>query len=341
MSAGRRGALAAAGLAVAALGACGGERDRSPATTAAPARAIAPVPAPARRAAVAVVRPRRGASVRPGLVNVTGTADPQQTIRVDAGCSGPACQATVFTGLRGRWRARVRLAAPARSRRLTLRAGYATGARRAARVRFRLAAGRPAPRRPRAPAPRARPAPVPAAAASSSAPPRLVLVGDSLAVGVRGLLPAQLPGWRVEVHGRVGRALGDGLRVLSGLDLPAGAGDGPLVLAASLFTNEEPTHLAALATAVRDTIARAGPRGCAIWATVTRPPQHGVGYAAANRLLEQLAVRSASDGRLVVVPWAEQVAARPGVLRRDRVHPTTAGYALLARLYAQAAQSCL
>jgi hypothetical protein len=326
-----------AALVGALAGGCGHDGASSPPPAAQAARPRpAQTPAPARPAVVAIATPGPGATVPSGEVTVAGTADPQQTVRVDGGCPAPACRTTVFTGLEGRWRARVRLAAAGRSRRATLRAHYAARAGAAARVRVHLA---PAPAvRPRpAPRPRRAPTPAPAAAASASAPPRLVLVGDSLAVGVRELLPAQLPGWRVAVDAGVGRGLADGLRALAAED----AGGGRLVIAASLFTNEEPTRLDALAAAVQDTLARAGPDGCAVWATVSRPPQHGVGYGPANRLLEQLAARPASSGRLVLVPWAEQVAARPRLLRGDHVHATPAGYALLARLYAQAARSCL
>jgi hypothetical protein len=91
---------------------------------------------------------------------------------------------------------------------------------------------------------------------------------------------------------------------------------------------------------VRYPVARAVPRGCAVWATVARPPLAGVGYGAANRLLEQLATRGATAGRLVVIPWAQTVGRRPSLLRPDHVHPTAAGAALLAQLYAQAAQTC-
>ena len=80
-----------------------------------------------------------------------------------------------------------------------------------------------------------------------------------------------------------------------------------------------------------------GPRGCAIWATIARPPVNGVTYTAANRLLERIAT---DDPRLVIVPWAEQVAANPGLLGGDGVHATPAGYELRARLYAEAAQRC-
>jgi hypothetical protein len=172
-------------------------------------------------------------------------------------------------------------------------------------------------------------------APSSTAGGTLVLVGDSLAVGVRSLLPAALPDWKVQVLARTGRSLAEGMGVVSGLDLSRGS-PRP-VLAISLFTNDDPSHTSALEAAVRKSLATVGPRGCALWATIVRPPFNGTTYRAANALLARLA---AEDARLRIVPWAEQVAANPTLMGADGVHPTPAGYQLRAQLYAQAAQSC-
>jgi len=162
----------------------------------------------------------------------------------------------------------------------------------------------------------------------------LVLIGDSLAVGVRSLLPGLLPGWQVSVDGRVSRPLAEGLSILRSASIPS---DGSTVLAISLFTNDDPSHTAQLRTAVQQTLDRVGSNGCVVWATIARPPVNGVSYDAANSLLRRMAQ---SDSRLRIVPWAEQTAARPSLLGPDGVHPTPAGYQLRARLYAQAAQSC-
>ena len=90
----------------------------------------------------------------------------------------------------------------------------------------------------------------------------------------------------------------------------------------SLFTNDDPTHTDALEAAVRRTLALVGSRGCVIWATIARPPVNGVSYRAANTLLERLA---ASNPALVIVPWAEQVAANPALRRRRRRAPDARG----------------
>jgi hypothetical protein len=107
------------------------------------------------------------------------------------------------------------------------------------------------------------------------------------------------------------------------------------VSAFSLFTNDGPTNTSALEAAVRESASG----GCAVWATIVRPPQGGTSYKAANQVLERLAQEL--PGRVVVVPWAATVAANPGLVGSDGVHATTQGYQQRAQLYAQAIQSCL
>jgi hypothetical protein len=349
--------------AVAATG-CGGGKPRSTGTTAAGERPTLPVRIRAPRPDAVLTATRRAGS-RPVLaLDVAGSADSAQTIHVDARCPERACSTFVYSDGAGEWRARLRLPVTASRRRLTITAGYPTTEREAARVRITVRVPRPraaqrrssargrARRRSLAPTGTTPAATLPtqpqgpSASAPVSPPARtqttpgaggggrgaLVLVGDSLAVGVRGLLPSLLPGWRVSVDGRIGRPLAEGLRVLEATPVPSGG-----VLGISLFTNDDPTHTSQLQAAIRETLARAGPRGCVIWATIVRPPVNGVSYQAANAVMERAA---AADSRLRVVPWAAQVAARPSLIGADGVHPTPAGYRLRAELYAGAAQSC-
>ena len=112
------------------------------------------------------------------------------------------------------------------------------------------------------------------------------------------------------------------------------------MLAFSLFTNDSPANVGALEAAVRRSAQLAGARGCVVWATISRPPQRGVSYAAANRRLEQLASDPGLAGRLLVVPWARYVSDNPGVLGTDRIHAGSSGYRARAQMYANAARSC-
>ena len=172
--------------------------------------------------------------------------------------------------------------------------------------------------------------------AAGNPPQDMIVVGDSLAVGMASDLRTALDGWRMWVDARVGRPLAEGMGVLDAAPIPSSGA----VVAVSLFTNDGPGNLTALEAAVRHSVALAGPHGCALWATIQRPPLAGVSYAAANALLERLAGDPSLSGRLVVVPWAREVAAHPELLAGDHVHGTAAGYAERARLYAQAARSC-
>ena len=92
----------------------------------------------------------------------------------------------------------------------------------------------------------------------------MLVIGDSLAVGMADALRAALPGWRVRIEAKHGRSLAEGMRIL------AEQVDAPAILAFSLFTNDGPTATGALEAAVRATAGRRG--GCAVWATIVRPP---------------------------------------------------------------------
>jgi hypothetical protein len=354
----RRGAIIG-GCVVAALaiGACGNQAA-TPTSPAKTPSVVGPSQAPVRILSPQrgfTVRARRGSASLSASVTVAGEAEALQTVRVDAHCPARPCTRIIYTGGQGRWTAHLRLVLPRRTRRWTVTADYAVapGATTAARVDVAIHAvkARARPRRSSS-QPKTSPgtttevqpsgsqpspsSPAPSSRAPSGRKRSLVLVGDSLAVGVRTLLPAALPGWNVEVLGRVGRPLAEGMGVIDGLQLSAQSASTRPILAVSLFTNDDPTHTAALQAAVRQTLQLVGERGCAIWATIARPPVNGVSYQAANAVLSRLA----DDPRLIIVPWAERATATPSLLAADGVHPTPAGYDLRARLYAQAAQAC-
>jgi hypothetical protein len=348
---------ACATAAVLAFAACGGDGAK-------PTPKPAAEPAPS-AGAVEIVEPDEGTTVRgrpvradtmSAPVTLSGHADALQVVRVDGRCAEASCTKFAYTGAEGRWTAKLQLVVPRRTHRWTVTADYAVSPAAATSATLtlsvRAAKGRAPPRARREAEPDADAGTTqtqpPAATPTTPATPApttstpstgtggtLVLVGDSLAVGVRDLLPAALPGWKVQVLARTGRPLAEGIGVVSGLDL-SGSSPRP-VLAISLFTNDDPGHTSALEAAVRKTLSTVGANGCVIWATIVRPPVNGTSYRAANALLTRLA---AEDPRLRVVPWAEQVAANPKLVGSDGVHATPAGYQLRAQLYAQAAQSC-
>jgi hypothetical protein len=162
---------------------------------------------------------------------------------------------------------------------------------------------------------------------------RLVLVGDSLAEGIAPLMRALLPGWTLQIDAKVSRPLATGMQIIAGIDFST-----PTVLAVSLFTNDDPRNVSGLEAAVATSVQRVGSKGCAIWATIVRPPVNGVSYRAANARL--VGLQGSFAGHLRIVPWAEQVAQHPEWIAGDGVHGTPAGYRARAQMYAQAALAC-
>jgi hypothetical protein len=270
---------------------------------------------------------------------VRGRARPGSAIFLSAGCRPRRCQAQASAGADGGWSATMTLSVPRAARFVTIDAnaqrdvvadGSAVAtvelvepARPPARAGTRRAprsASGDAASRTRAPARR-------------TLPRDVLVIGDSLALGMAEPLEAALPGWRVRTDGRIGRGLAEGMRVLGEQTSP------PAILAFSLFTNDDPGNTRALEAAVRSTATRPG--SCVVWSTVVRPPLRGVSYEGANTLLRGLANDPELALGLQVVDWAAEVAQSPSlVASSDGVHATPAGYRARALLYAAAIQSC-
>ena len=94
--------------------------------------------------------------------------------------------------------------------------------------------------------------------------------GDSLAVGTRPYIPAELRGWRVTQSAAVSRHAFEAAGVLRayGRSLPR-------VIHVSLGTNDDPRQVSAFRAAIRDVMAVAGPRRCVVWTNIVRPPVAG------------------------------------------------------------------
>ena len=328
--------------------ACGGDDEEAPARTTTVAET--------EPGAISIAKPEQDdrikASAGDGRLSarpeVSGTADAGSEVVVTGGCNVEGCVVQTEAGTDGHWTARVRVDAPQDAPEARLTAyyrGLVVGPED--RVELRLAApatkrassdggggggGGGGSDRPPVPPDSLDPQPIPAPSGGGGGSGTLVLIGDSLAEGIEPLLPAQLPGWRVTADALTSRPLATGMAILDQTRVPPGA-----VIAMSLFTNDDPANTGALEEAVRTTVRRAGARGCAVWATIARPPFEGRSYASANALLRRL---DAQYGRrLVLVPWAE-LASRNGWLAGDGVHATPEGYRERARLYAEAARSC-
>ena len=285
------------------------------------------------------------------MADVAGRGNAGDLVQVSTGCDDPRCAAGTQVDAAGHWTVRVLLKATKTYPRVRVvaqsgaqvaislaRLGLPeakTASRKHSRTRTarRAASGTttPATTSPAATSASA----APASSSSSSAnltPSRMVLVGDSLAVGIQSPLTNALRGWSLTTNGRVSRPLAEGMGIVRGMS------ERPPVLAISLFTNDSPGAVDTLRSAVRETITRQAGHGCVVWATIVRPAVGGVTYARANQALAELSAENPAVMKLV--PWAQQVEAHPEWLASDGVHATPAGYSARAQMYAEAARSC-
>lgn len=331
-------------LAAAATAGCGSSasQEQSGTTTAAAsARTAITIQAPADGARLKARQTSSGALRE--RARVRGRAAPGSVVFLSAGCRPQRCSAQATAGEDGRWaltltlrtaRAAAFVTLDANAQRDVVAAGSAV-----ATVEL---VGPPRPRAQQRPARRAGTpgssgssggnSAAPAAPSRPALPRDVLVIGDSLALGIEQPLQAALPGWRVRVDGRIGRPLAEGMSILGRQSSP------PAILAFPLFTNDDPRNTRALEAAVRATAGR--PRGCVVWSTVVRPPLNGVTYDAANALLRGLGNDPELARGLQLVDWAAEVAQSPSLLAGDGVHATPAGYGVLAQLFAAAIQSC-
>jgi hypothetical protein len=337
---------------------CGGGNEPEVTAQETPAAELAPPQ---------ITAPENGSSVDAGggsgnqltaKVKVTGTAAPSTRMVASSGCAEDGCTVRKATGIDGTFEAEVVVIADSEEPRGTIVLGYDNNAsletdrvivtiirdasddlptsapKKNKKAKGRKPSRTPRPQRtatapPSATSPPSSSQPAPTAVPQTSTSARnLIVIGDSLAVGIKPYLPSLLPGWSVSVDARIGRPLAEGMSRLSATSAPSAQ----TVYAFSLGTNDDPSAVSALAGAVQ----RSTSRGCVVWATIARPPYNGVSYAAMNSRLKSLA----SSGRVMIVPWAEQAAAHPEWMAGDGVHATPAGYRQRAQMYANAVKQC-
>ena len=167
---------------------------------------------------------------------------------------------------------------------------------------------------------------LPASAAAS-----VVYVGDSLGVGTGPYLEDELEGVAINNDSDIGRPSGVGVAILQSLIAPDDE-----VVVFDLGTNDDPGDPDALAEDLAAARSIAGGR-CMVVATLNRPPLNGVPVDGLNRAVTSFA---RADGNVSLIDWHGRAESDPSLLIDDGVHPSPEGYALRAKLFAEAITSC-
>jgi hypothetical protein len=326
--------IAAAAVAVMADGAAGRARDGVAGLPAAPIRIDAP------RSGALIAAQRVGRRRLTASVDLSGTAQAGSQLWLEGSCGRVDCEALTYANGEGRWHMRMQLTTARGRHAVAMRISYWPAPPAGAPVAARLILRSSVPLAPPTPSPGAPPSPAIGGGMPADTRPELLMIGDSLAIGTAQPLVLDLPGWDVKFDARIGRPLSEGMEILTTRTAPPEPTARRRILAFSLYTNDPPADVTQLDAAVRASVAQLGAHGCAIWATISRPAAHKITYRAANARLLELAQDPLLAGRLLVVPWAEEVARHHGWKAPDHVHATAAGYLARARMYAEAATAC-
>jgi hypothetical protein len=160
--------------------------------------------------------------------------------------------------------------------------------------------------------------------AEASLSRRLLVNGDSLAVGTQPYIPRELRHWRVTQSASISRHAPEGAAVMRayGRSLPR-------VIHVSLGTNDDPRALSSFRASVRAVMDAAGPRRCVVWANVV--------YAGYNHVLAE---ESKGRQNLRVVNWVRMVRENPHWLAGDGVHVSAEGYQARAHAIARSVRRC-
>jgi hypothetical protein len=157
---------------------------------------------------------------------------------------------------------------------------------------------------------------VPAARAVAQVPSPVLVVGDSLAVGIEPYLGAMLGPSTLVWDARSGRTTPQGLvRLRARLREVT-----PQTVVISLGTNDGQDQRR-FATRVDRALLAIPATACVVWLDINRPPRKGR-YHALNRVLEEAAAR---DPRMVLVHW-DRAVLKGRVALPDGLHPDAAGF---------------
>ena len=155
---------------------------------------------------------------------------------------------------------------------------------------------------------------------------QVLIVGDSLAVGMRPFLSEMITDRHLTFDVRNGWTTPQGMEALRS-DLQQYA---PQTVVINLGTNDGSDPLI-FASRIRRILRAVPARSCIVWPSIRRPPRKGA-YKELNRVLRDAARH---DPRLTVIAW-DRMVAKGTVSMRDGIHPTTEGYRFRAWVTAAA-----
>lgn len=157
---------------------------------------------------------------------------------------------------------------------------------------------------------------VPAARARAQVPSPVLVVGDSLAVGMEPYLGTMLAPSTLVWDARSGRTTPQGLvRLRARLREVA-----PQTVVVSLGTNDSPDPRR-FASRVQRALQAIPATACVVWLDINRPARKGR-YHALNHVLDEAAAR---DPRMVLVHW-DRAVLKGRVALPDGLHPDAAGF---------------
>jgi lysophospholipase L1-like esterase len=154
------------------------------------------------------------------------------------------------------------------------------------------------------------------AAQAAPVPSPILVVGDSLAVGMEPFLGAMIAPSTVVWDARSGRTTAQGLVKLRARLREVT----PQTVVISLGTNDGPDQRR-FASRVERALQAIPATACVVWLDINRPPRKGR-YHALNRVLEAAAAR---DPRMVLVHW-DRAVLKGRVALPDGLHPDALGF---------------
>jgi lysophospholipase L1-like esterase len=166
----------------------------------------------------------------------------------------------------------------------------------------------------------------PGPAVAGADPAQVLIVGDSLAVGMRPFLGDMITDREVTFDAHNGWTTPQGMEALR-LDLQQWA---PQTFVINLGTNDG-ADPEVFAGRVRRTLRSLPPYACIVWPTIFRPSRKGP-YEGLNRVLRDAARH---DARLTLIPW-DRMVTKGTVTLRDGLHPDEDGYRFRAWVTAAA-----